>query len=125
MVPWPIALLTLFYGVLATISAAALWKSIAGQSVQHWIVPLFWLLMSGAAMCGLPLLKPWARRVAVFVSVLLVIVCISLASLFIVGRQPVVALAATLGAGVHLVVIRYLRRPLVKSAFETDNTQRA
>jgi hypothetical protein len=117
MVPWPIALLTLFYGVIATISAATVWKIVTGVSGQSLIWPVAWLALSGSAMCGLPLLKPWARGLAVFGSALLALVSLAFAGLLVMAGQPLGGLLATLGAAIHVLVIRYLQRPVVKAYF--------
>ena len=117
MVPWPIALLTLFFGVIATIAAATVWKIVSGASDQPLVWPLVWLGLSCAAMCGLPLLKPWARTLAVAGSWLMALATLSLAALLVVSGKSIVALGATLGTLVYLIIIRYLGRADVKAYF--------
>ena len=117
MVPWPIALLTLFYGVIAAAASATVWSILSGRAQAILIWPLAWLALSGGAMCGLPLLRPWARKLAIAVSAALTAVTLAFAGLLVVSRQPLGALAATCSATAHLIVIRYLRRSTVKSWF--------
>ena len=124
MVPWPIALLTLFYGIIAAASAAMVWRILGGQVYQPLIWAISWLLLSGSIMCGLPLLKSWARMLAVFGSVLLTILALAVAGLLAMSRHPWGALLATLGAGVHVLVIRYLRRPIIRGYFDGENLLR-
>ena len=117
MVPWPIALLTVWYAVIATISAANVWHCITGFSERPVAVPLLWLAGSVAAVCGLPLLKPWGRLAALAGAWALGLMSLSVAAALILQRHPWMGLLATLGAGVQLVVIRYLRRPNVRRWF--------
>ena len=119
MVPWPIAALTLFYGAMAAAASAAVWKVLMGAVQRPLIWPLAWLGLSAAAAYGLPLLKPWARAVAIAGAWLMAVTTLSLAALLITGGKPVVALGATLGTLVYLVIIRYLGRPTVKAYFNS------
>ena len=121
MVPWPIAVLSLVYGVIAAASAATAWRISAGLIDRPIIWPVAWLSLSVAAMCGLALLKPWARTLAIVGLVLIALVALAVAGLFIVAARPWVALLVTLGAGIPLVMVRYLRRPTVKAFFVADS----
>ena len=117
MIPWPIALLTLFYGLLAALCGATLWKIAIGAGERSALWPLAWLVLSAAVMCGLPLLKSWARRLAVASSAGLGLVTLGFALLVAGVGRPWLGLLGTLLAGTHLIVIRYLRRPTVKAWF--------
>ena len=121
MIPWPIALLSLFYGTIATVSASAAWKVVSGMSDRPILWPLAWLALAFGTMCGLALLKPWGRGLAVVGSIVMALVTLALAGLFVMGGHPVAALLATLAASVHAVVIRYLNRPSVKACFGIQN----
>jgi len=70
-----------------------------------------------AVMCGLPLLKPWARRLALAGSWLLLTLTLAVAAAWIRAGHPAIALAASLSSVVHVTVIRYLGRPSVKAIF--------
>lgn len=118
MVPWPIALLTLFYGVIAAASAVTAWRVVAGVIDRPLIWPAGWLVLSASVMCGLPLLRRWARALAVITSALMVLVALSMAGVFVMAGHPLGAVLATVGAGMHLVIIRYLRRPHVRAYFD-------
>lgn len=117
MLPWPIALLSAFYGVLTAFSGAALWRlAMAGHTdAVGWIGLTF--VASVCAMTGLALMRPWARALAVIASMVMLGYALSFGAVCILTGQPGTAFGATIGAGVHLVVIRYLRRPVVKSWF--------
>ena len=117
MIPWPVALLTLGYGALATLSLATAWKTLGGVIHRPLVWPLGWLALSAAVMCGLPLLKSWARRLAIAGSTLLMLTTLATAGLLVSAGRPGLGLAAALGAGVHVLIIRYLRRPAVKALF--------
>ena len=118
MVPWPIALLTLFYGILAAASGATLVRSVSGVLSPSMLWPAGWLALSLGVACGLPLLRPWARRLAIAGSLVMIASLLSLAALCIRARHPGVGALLALSTSVHLVVIRYLRRPIVRRYFE-------
>lgn len=118
MVPWPIALLSLFYTTLAVVSAATLWKILTGESPQSLAWAAVWFGLSAGLMCGLPLLKPWARRLAVYVSWLLVVTTLAIAGVLVAGGRPLGVLWTTVASGMQVLVIRYLRRPTVRAWFE-------
>jgi uncharacterized membrane protein YGL010W len=121
MVPWPIALLSLGYGVIAAVSASTLWKIMMGVVDRPMVWPGAWLAVSAAAMCGLALLKPWARLLAVVGLVWVTLVTLTSAGLSALTARPEGALLATLGAGVCVVMIRYLRRPAIKALFASSD----
>ena len=118
MIPWPVALLTLFYGFLAAISAAAVWKIAHGTLVRPIIWPAAWLALSAALVCGLPLLKPWARSLAIAGSWALALMTLAYAGLLAAAGRPGLALAGALLAGTHFIIIRYLQRASVREYFQ-------
>ncbi len=117
MVPWPIALLTLYYGVVTAASAAMAWKAFVGISHQSMIWPVGWFALSAGAMCGLPLAKPWGRGLAIWTSVLLIVATLSFSGILILGGRPGAGLLVTLSTAGHFLAIRYLQRPIVKTYF--------
>ena len=117
MVPWPIALLTLFYAVVATLSASAVWKIAAGIVARPIVWPVLWLGLSSGVMFGLPLLKPWGRGLAIVASVAMALTTLAVAGLLVSTGRPVGGLLAAFGAGLHILVVRYLRRPVIKALF--------
>jgi hypothetical protein len=117
MVPWPIVLLTLFYGALAAVCGATLWRISTGVVERSAFWPLAWLALSAGIMCGLPLLKPWSRKMAIAGSIGLGIVTLGFALLIAGSGHPGLGMAGALLSGLHLIVIRYLRRPVVKAYF--------
>ncbi len=121
MIPWPVALLSFFYAVMATWSAAAVWRIASGTMDRPIVWPLAWLAVSVAAMCGLPLLKGWARQLALAGAWLLLALTLAVAAAWIRAGHPVVALAVTLSTAVHVTVIRYLGRPAVKAIFISND----
>ena len=132
MVPWPIALLSLFYGVIAAVSAAIVWKILAGVhhpgpvgAGQSIMWALCWLVLAIGVTCGLPLLKAWARGWAVFGSVVMMITTLAVAGLLAASGHPLGALIATVSAATHVVIIRYLQRPAVKAYFLGDVSHRS
>ena len=124
MIPWPIALLTLFYGVIATLSASAAWKVISGMSERPILWPLAWLALAFSTACGLALLRSWGRCLAVAGSVVMALVTLALAGLLVMGGHPMGALLATVGSSVHAVIIRYLGRPIVRGYFNRGILER-
>ena len=123
MIPWPVALLSLFYALVATASASAAWKVISGMSDRPILWPLAWLALAFSTMCGLGLLKPWGRGLAVVGSIVMALVTLALAGLLVMSGHPVAALLATLAASAHAVVIRYLGRPVVRGYFNSWSTR--
>lgn len=118
MVPWPIALLTVFYGMVAAFSAATAWRILSGAVEQLLAPQLIWLALSAGAMGGLPLRKAWGRRLAIWTSLLLMIAMVATAVLVgVVGRHPLLGIVMACGAGLHVLAIRYLQRPDVKQWF--------
>ena len=117
MVPWPIALLTIFYGAIASLSAATVWQVVSGTGGRALIWPAMWLALSAGVMFGLPLLKAWARRLAIVASVLLMLSMLGVAVRVVMAGRPLIGLVATVGAAVHVIIIRYLQRPAVKAYF--------
>ena len=118
MVPWPIALLSLFYGAVAAASAATLWKSVSHGHASSVIWSLMWLILSAGSMCGVPLLRPWGWTMAIWTSGLLAVATLGLAGLLVANGHPAGGLAVSLSAGAQVLAIRYLQRPVVKACFK-------
>ena len=118
MVPVPIALLTLFYGVIAAVSAADAWRALAGVIHRPIVWPLAWLALSSGAMCGLPLLRPWGRTCAIWTSVGLLIAALASSASLVAAGRPGAGLLVTFSTAVHAVMLRYLQRPSVKAYFD-------
>ncbi len=121
MVPWPIALLAAGYTILATTSAAAMWRHPQGQGGAVWLGAL-WCGVSVVLVAGLATLKPWARTLAVWVSIGLMISALGAGVLAIVQvpPQPMRSLLGTVMACAQLVILRYLTRPHVKGWFQAS-----
>lgn len=118
MVPWPIAVLTLFYGVIAAASASMSWQVIIGVAQRPLAPQLLWLLVSSGAMLGLPLLRSWGRRLAIWTSVGLMVVMLSVAGILVLAAHKVgLGLLMAAGSGLHMLAIRYLNLPSVKMYF--------
>jgi len=122
MIPWSIGLLALFYGIAAAVSAASAWRAVIGASPQALVWPMIWLGVSVSAMLGLVLMRPWARVVAVWGFTGLIAMTLSLAAALVTTGRPGLALLTTLGAGLYVLAIRYLRRPTVKAWFQAGVT---
>lgn len=118
MIPWPIALLSLGFGLLTAVSGAAVCRVFLGAVSRPLLWPAAWFALSAASMCGLALLKSWARTLAIAGLAWIALVELSWAVLFVAASRPGGALLAALGAGIPMVLIRYLRRPQVKAFFE-------
>ncbi len=117
MVPWPIALLALWYGALATSSAAMVWKILTGQLHQSLLWATVGFVFSGATMYGLVLLKSWARRLAVSVSCGMIALLLFVAGLLVMYGRPLGGILVAVAAGLHVMIIRYLQRQTVKAHF--------
>ena len=118
MVPWPIALLTLGYGVVAAVSSATVWKAVIGPHQPWPLWPSVWLAISAGAMIGLALLKPWGRMLAIVTSIALTLTTLAIAARCVSAGQPVAGLLAAFATSIHLLTIRYLQRPTIKRYFE-------
>ena len=120
MVPWPLVIFITAYAVFATTMAGEAWRVWQGRSLQPLLaLPLAWCAVMSALALGFSFLRPWARRLAVGVSIFLLVGALS-ASVLAVLRTPPSPPAAfwgTIWAGVQLLVIRYLTRPHVKRWF--------
>lgn len=119
MVPWPIALLTLWYAVIASTSAATMWKIASGLQAGSLVWPAMWAVASAGVIVGLALLKPWGRRLALWIAVALLVSALAsaLARLAQAEPSPRDSLLATGMAVVQVIVIRYVTRPHVKKWF--------
>ena len=122
MIPWPIALLSLFYGMLMAVSATSVWQVLTGVVHKPLTFQVVWLILSGAAMLGLPLRQVWGRWFAILSAWLVTVSILAIAAWLILAGSPGWGLAAGFGTVVPLVAIRYLRRPAVKAYFETHPT---
>ena len=118
MIPWPIALLTVFDGILATIAGSGLWRALTGIGSQaEWTVA--WFAVTAATTCGLPLLKDWARKLAIGIAVWIGLVTLAYAALLVKAGHPGMGLAASCSTAGQWIIVRYLRRPAVKKWFTT------
>ena len=120
MIPWPIAIFAAFYAAVGTSAAAKLWNLMSGQpSAGHpsevWLA--FWAVVSIALAVGFMLMKSWARRVAVWSSVLMMGGALVSAWIAAVHAQARLGFISTGVATVQLVAIRYLTRPRVREWF--------
>ena len=119
MIPWSVALIALAYAAIASASAATLVKIAEGRASQPVFWPALWLAVSLTLLVGLAQMKPWARRLAIWSSVLIASGAAGIASASIARPvpEPGWALAATGAASLQLLIIRYLTRPRVKAWF--------
>ncbi len=119
MIPWPIAFLSMGYALLATSSAAALWRAVQGEAHASLVWQGLGGVLSGILVVGLAMLKPWARKLAIGASVVMMLGALGVAVMAVLQThpQPLQGLMATGIAGLHLVVMRYLTRPHVKRWF--------
>jgi len=127
MIPWSIALLTLFYGVIATLAAAhvwrmlmsgaAMWAVVHRASVSRVVWALVWLGVASAAMIGLPLRRAWGRSLAIITSWLLIVTTLAMAGVLVASGKPGLGLAVTFSIACHYLMIRYLKRPVVVAWF--------
>ena len=122
MIPWPIALLALFYGVVATSAAATACKIVFGLLEQSLLWAVVWFGFSAGAVLGLVFLKPWGRKLAIWTSLLLIVTTLAVAALLIAAKQPGWGLVVTLSTACHYLMIRYLQRPRVKAWFGTQQS---
>ena len=117
MIPVPIALLSLFYGVVAAFAAANAWEILNGASQRPLVWPLLWLGLCAGAMVGLPMGRAWGRTLAVAAAWWLTLSSLATAAWFVRLKQPLVALLVTFTSALYILVIRYLGRPEVKDYF--------
>lgn len=120
MIPWPLAALSILYGLLAFLSAVRLAGCIARGTVAGIVWTALWLLVASAACIGLPAQKEWGRRCALVGAILFTAAALVGAVMLVMRTppQPQQALLETVLAGVALVVLRYLRRPVIKAQFQ-------
>jgi hypothetical protein len=119
MIPWPIALLAAGYTILATTSAAAMWRHPQGHGAWSLLWAGGWCAVSVVLVAGLATLKPWARVLSIWVSIGLMISALGAGVLAIVQvpPQPMRSLLGTLMACTQVVILRYLTRPHVRVWF--------
>ena len=120
MIPWPMALLALFYGVITAISAANAWQILTGSSGHPLLWPLLWTGLCAGAMVGLPLGKAWGRTLALIAAWWLTVSSVTTAAWFVSLQQPLLGLLVTLTSVLYVAIIRYLGRPTVKTYFEGE-----
>ena len=119
MIPWPIALLTLYFGALASASAASLWRIVAGDTGRPWAGPAAWLIVTAGATLGLALMKPWGRWMAMSGAYLVMATGLGVAAALVASQQAGLGLLSACGAGAQMLIIRYLRRPMVSAWFDS------
>ena len=127
MVPWPIALLTLFYGVITTLAVAhgwrllisgdAMWAVVESARLTRIAWALVWVGVASVAMIGLPLRRPWGRNFAILTSWLLIVTTLAQAGVLVASGKPGLGLAVTFSVACHYLMIRYLKRPVVVAWF--------
>ncbi len=119
MIPWSIALLVVGYTVVAASSTVTVYRVMSGWLEHPLLWPALWSVLSTTLAIGLALLRPWARTLAVWSSVLMALSALGAAWMAIAQShpEPLRSVFATGMAGVQLVVIRYLTRPWVKAWF--------
>ncbi len=119
MIPWPLAALSMLYGLLAFLSVVRLTACLAQHDVMSSVWTALWLAVTAGACIGLPGQKEWGRRCAVGGAALFTAAAIISAVVVVVRvpPQPRYALLDTLLAGAALIVMRYLRRPVIKAQF--------
>ena len=117
MIPWPIALLSVFYALIATSAAAQCYKIALGALDKPLAPQVAWLLVAGGAMIGLPMRRVWGRWCAIACAWWMTFTVLAIAAWLISQREPGWGLVAGLGTVVPLVAARYLTRPKVKSWF--------
>lgn len=129
MIPWPMALLTLFYGVIATVAAAHAWRMVMSEGlvwaafhhagISPFVWALVWLGAASAAMIGLPLRRLWGRSLAMITSWLLIVTTLAIAGVLVASGKPGLGLAVTFSIACHYLMIRYLKRPVVVAWFRS------
>ena len=117
MVPLPIGLLTLMYAGIVAAASASIWGRLIGRGEASLVWSAGWLAVSLGAVCGLALLRPWGRRLAMWGFAGLMATTLAMAAQQIAGGRPVAALATAITAGLQYLGIRYLRRPHVRAWF--------
>lgn len=121
MIPWPIALLSLFYAAIATLAGATVYRILTGAAERQLLWQALWLVSAGGAALGLALLKPWGRKLAMWTSLALMAVLLAFAGLLAVpAQEPGWGLLVACVAGMQYLAVRYLRRPMVKAWFEAE-----
>lgn len=118
MLPWPIALVATLFAIPMTWSAAALSHAWTSRT-QPLLWPLVWGVMSASVVVGLSLMRPWARRLAIWASALWMVGALGSAWMAIMQSppQPRASLLATGVASVQVLIMRYLTRPHVRRWF--------
>ena len=118
MIPWPIALLSLFYAAVATLAGATIYQILIGEAQRQLFWQALWLASAAGAALGLALLKPWGRQLAIWTSLALMAAFLAIAGMLVVPAQhPGLGLIVACVAGVQYLAVRYLRRPDVKAWF--------
>jgi hypothetical protein len=119
MIPWPIALLSLFYAAIATLAGATTYQILTGAAQRQLLWQVLWLICAAGAALGLALLKPWGRTLAIWTSLALMAVLLAVAGLLAApAQEPGLGLVVACTAGLQYLAVRYLRRPSVKAWFE-------
>lgn len=126
MIPWPIAILALLYGVVASCAALTSWKIAMGLLSRPLLIQLAWLALSTGATIGLLFLKPWGRLLALGTSLLLMVALFAVSSMLVfAARERGWGMLVALIAALQLLPIRYLRLPKVKALFRAGQVAEA
>ena len=126
MIPWSIAVLALLYGVMAALAAKASWAVMTGLSSRRLLPQLLWLVLSLGAAGGLLGLKAWGRALAIWTSVLMMVVLLAISALLVlVAHEPGRGFVVAVIAALQMLPIRYLRLPKVKALFQAGRVSEA
>ncbi len=118
MIPWPIGLLALWYGAVAALAARSCWMIMSGMSSRPLVVHLAWLVLSAGATMGLLGLKPWGRQMAIWTSILLMVVLLAVSGMLVLAaKEHGFGFLMAMLAAAQMLPIRYLRLPKVKTLF--------
>ena len=120
MIPWPLAALAVVYGLLAFLSAV---RVVTCLAVRDWLGVGWsglWFAVTAVACVGLPAQRELGRKCAIIGAVLFLPVALRVAVQHVLQTppRPDGALISVALAGVAMIILRYLRRPVIKAQFK-------
>ncbi len=116
-VPSLLAVVCLVYGALAAALGASLYRMLVQNEPGNLVTTGGGFVVAVFVVYGLAFMRKWAWKLTLFASYILVVFGLGLSGLYVLSGYPFYGVIATCVSGLQFVVIRYLKRPVIRTLF--------